>query len=320
MEIKLRHSVSKIISETLAIVLAVSIVMFSASIVFLACFQSDSFVKKNLQSYSPEVIECVNNRLEELAQSTGFPAEAYTSCFDNEMANLVYDKIINNIKYSYVSDFSSDEDIYRLFKSNLTNYCYDNNVDVSNKDISINSSLAVDAINEVLGGNSTTQIRIMNFAKSKKMVVLVFAPIVLIVACLSLIDIINKGRHRRLNYYGMGVTTAGAMMTIVTAYVLIMNYTGKYQFCSSLIYNSAITDITNFALKVIISAGVVCIVVGFIILLNNYHYFAVKEKNQLELRENKTKMRSDYMLEFEQKKSNAPNVENEVVEYNHTDE
>lgn len=312
MEIKLRYSIVRFLNEFLAFVLATSIIVFSVSAVLLTCFHSEDFIKKNLQTYSPKTVECVNNKLEELANSTGFPVEAYTSCFDENGADLIYDKIISNINYSYITDFTDDEDIYQYFKTNLVNYCYDNGIDVSSQDISINSSLAVDAVNEVLGGTSTARIGVMRIMKSNFMIALTFIPIILIIASLALIDTLNKGRHRRLNYYGMGLTTAGAVMAFVPAFILLKSYISKYQFCENIIYNSAMIDMVEFALKVIIGIGCLCIAVGFAILISNYHYFGVKEKEHSELREHKLKMRSDYMLEYEENKAKASEMQTEI--------
>lgn len=303
MELKLRHSVAKILNEILAMLLAVSIVLFSSSVVFLSCFQTQSFVKKNFSTYSSQTIDCVNAKLEELAKNTGFPEEAYKLCFDENVADMVFDKTISNISYEYSTDFSDDADIYNAIKANLTKYCYDNNIDVSVQSIADNSSLAIDAINEALGGESTSNITIMNLTKSKKMILLIVLPFIIIIACFVLIDIINKGRHRRLNYYGLGLSTAGAVLAGESLLALIMSYPTKFQFCENVIFDAAIGDITNFALKVCASFGFVCLAVGFVLLFNNYHYYLDKKQRQTDAQEHKAQMQSDYMLEYTQIKT-----------------
>lgn len=310
MELKIRGSAFTLLNELLSLVLAASIVILSVAVVSIGCFRSDSIKKDKLQAHAPQTIECVNAKLEELANSTGFPVEAYTNCFDENLASLIYDKIINNINYAYPTSFSDDEEIYRMFKTNITDYCYDNGIDVSSQNISIYSSLAVDAVNEALGGYSTSSVGITKLVKNRIMIVLIVVPVVFIVACLVLIDLLNKGRHRRLNFYGMGISIAGALMALVSLFVILKNYAQAYQFCENAIYDAAIGDIMNLELKILSTIGIVCLIVGFVLLINNYFYFKKKKIEQNEHREQKMQMKTDYMLEYEENKSKETDEEN----------
>lgn len=293
MEIKKNYSASNIVNELLSVILAFSIVAFCASIVFLSCFKTTGFVERKFQAYNTEVVEAVNDRLELIANESGFSAEAYTSCFNEETANIVLNKIIKNISYSYTTIFSDDADIYAFFKTGITNYCYENNIDISKQEISANASLAVDAVNEVLGGPSTAKIQVVRFVNSSKMMAVIIASAFMIVGSMTVIYALNKGRHRRLNYYGMGVTSAGAVLTFGSLFAVVNNYAGDYKFCENIIYDKAIGDITLFSIDICMLVGIPFILIGFVLLIGNYHYYKAKKRKQDELIENKQKMRLD---------------------------
>lgn len=298
MAVKFNRSASNVINELMSVLLAFSIVVLCSTVVFLSCFRTEAFVEKKFQQYSTQTVQAVNERLEDIAEKTGFPAEAYTSSFTEEVADMVLVKVIDNIKYTYSTSFSQDVDLYNCFKTGITNYCYDNNIDASRHDISANSSLAVDAVNEVLGGSSTAKIQIMRSVRDRKMLYCLIISFALIIISMSVIDVLNKGRHRRLNFYGMGITSAGAILSLGSLFVILKDYPKAYQFCENNIYDMAVGDITDFALKLCMLLGIPFILIGFVILFKNYWYFRNKKKDQDALFEHNSKMRNEYMEEF----------------------
>ena len=295
MKAKLRRLFFDVINEFVAIVLAGAIVVLTLSVITLSCFASDSYVEKNLNNYSSEVVEEVSSKLSELSEKTGFSKEAYANAFDEKGARLVFSKILNNFKYDYETDFTQDAGIYDYFAARIKNYCHENNIDVTEREISQSSSLAVDAVNEVFGGKSTSSVAIMEFARSRKMIPLILVPFLLGVACIIFLDQFNGGRHRTYNFVGMGFSVAGYNLTFVPLYILIKNYIQNFRFCENLIYDHAITDITETVLKIGIAAGIVCIITGYVILFRNYKYFSRKKAQRILYSEELEMRETDYL-------------------------
>lgn len=313
MEVKIKFFLFKAVKELLAIVLAVSIVVLSSAVVFTACFQSNSFIKKNLDNYSEQTISIINDRFKQIARDTDFPEEAYINALTKENTSVIFDKVIESFNFNYSTQFADDSDVYDLLKAGMTNYCHINNIDVSENEICLNASLAVDAINEVMGGSSTANIKIMILSRSKKMAYSIIVPAVLIVACIIILDNINRGRHRKFNYIGMGFSISGFVMTFATVFALIRKYISNYKFCDNVIYNSAIRDIVIMCTKMLAIVGAVCIVIGFVMLVRNYVYYSRRKQERNERLEHNEQMRFEYLEEYQKKNPKESVDPNEKV-------
>lgn len=315
MAIRHNQRLFEIINELMSVLLSFAIVCFCISIVFLSCFRADGFVEKKFQAYNTQTVQAVNDRLEKISKDTGVPAEVYTSCFDEETANMILTKIVDNISFTYSTVFSDDIEIYNHFKAGITSYCYKNNIDLSNQEISANASLAVDAINEVLGGSSTAKIQIMKLVRGRRMMYVLLVSFFAIIGALTVIYFLNRGNHRRLNYYGMGVTSAGMILLLSGLFILLKNYSNDFKFCENKIYDSAVADITDFSVFVCMVAGIPLILLGFVLLFKNYYYFKTKQSNKKAIFEHNSKMRNEYMEEYIQVKRSLKQeiTEDEIV-------
>lgn len=311
MEIKQIQRIFEIINELMSLLLSFSIVCFCVSIVFLSCFRANGFVEEKFQAYNTQTVQAVNERLEKISNETGIPAEVYTSCFDEETANMILSKIVDNINFTYSTVFSDDVEIYNHFKAGITNYCYENNIDLSNQEVSSNASLAVDAINEVLGGSSTARIQIMKFVKGRHMMYVLLISFFVIAGSLTIIYFMNRGNHRRLNYYGTGITSAGMILLLGGLFTLLKNYSNDFVFCENKIYSSAVADITDFSVVICMLIGIPLILLGFVLLFKNYHYFKTKQSNKKAIFEHNSKMRNEYMEEYIQIKSSSKDEKDE---------
>lgn len=295
MEVKAKNHLYKAINEILSIVMAFSIVILTSSIMFVSCFQTDDFVEKNLSKYSVEMVDSVNDELKKLSKSTGFPEKIYENAFTVNETGIIVDTLIKNFTNSYPTSFSDNSELFKRIKSNITNYCHENNIKITDEQISIHSSLAVDVVNEVLGGASTYYAKIMMHVRSTTMLYSIVVPVFVIIFCIVALELANGGRHRKFNYHGMALTVSGYILIFVPIFILYKKFVRNYMFCENVIYNKALADITCYALNFCMCAGLLLIIIGLIMLVRNYHYYKVKKNERNEYLESYDAHQNDYL-------------------------
>lgn len=299
MEVKVKMRLFNSVNEIISIVMAASIVILTSSIMFVSCFQTDSFVIKNLSRYSNEMVDCVNNELKALSKSTGFPEKIYENAFTVDETQIIIDKLMKNFTNSYPTSFTDNSDLFEHIKANMTSYCRENNIKITNEQISIHSSLALDVVNEALGGASTYNAKIMQLVRSRTMAYFIVVPVFTMIFCIVALEFLNGGRHRKFNYNGMAITASGYILTFVSIFILYKKYVRNYMFCENVIYNKALADITCYALNFCMCAGFLLIIIGLIMLIRNYHYYLVKKNEQIEYRESYEISQNEYLNESE---------------------
>lgn len=68
----------------------------------------------------------------------------------------------------------------------------------------------------------------MRSVRDRKMLYCLIISFALIIISMSVIDVLNKGRHRRLNFYGMGITSGGAFLSLGSLFVILKDYPNAY--------------------------------------------------------------------------------------------
>lgn len=309
MKMDTKYALTKALSYVLAFILAFSIIVLVFSGLTMGFIQSKGYVVNQIQSHESEIISEINREFDDKSEFLTLSPEVFQNALSEGDTRIIVEKAVENMLYNYSTDFSSDNDIYALYKSGMTRYCQNNNIDISNKEIEKNAALAVDIVDEALGGNATSQIKLYRTTGSSRMMYIIVAPIILMIASWVILDIINYGRHRKYSYIGLGIVTSGYTLTAVSVLIKSMEFTKKYKFCTIDVYNMGIADTVDAILSVMFIIGITLSVVGLFLLIHNYRYFLNRNREMIAVHEHNEVLRGEYMDELvmaNPKKPTAP--------------
>jgi len=128
--------------------------------------------------------------------------------------------------------------------------------------------------------------------------IIITASALMIIICIVALELLNNGRHRKFNYIGMGLTTAGAVNIASTLLILRKGYLNTYSFCSFEAYDSAIKHCFSMLFNIFLILGVIIFAVGFIMLLNNYRYYNERRKMHMAKQLTDDDKLTDYMDDY----------------------
>jgi hypothetical protein len=304
-KIKNQRTLKFFFSSVLSIVLAFSIVLLTSSVLFLTFSRSDSIFSNCINNYQQQALDELNAEFETFADKTDLPKEVWVNSLAPEDTEIILNTIASNLQYHYTTTFAGDEDVYALIKSRFTDYVKANDLNVTEKQISQNASLAVDAVNEAFGGKATSSVAIFRWSQSTKIMYFVIISAILLVVSAVIIHFLNNGRHRKYNYLGMSLTVSGYLLLFAGLVIEKKNFIVDFNYSKNAIYNSAIADLLNYALLISMAIGALCLLSGVIMLAVNYSYFVKKKRERDEHRKNNADLRSEYMEQYFDNNNNS---------------
>lgn len=282
--------------------LAVSIFVLTFASSAIVVFSSSKIVENKMRDYQQTAQQQFCDYLRQFESGIDVPIEVVTESVNESNLEIVLDTVTENFVYSYTTVFSDNENLYKSFKTSMTEYCDENNISASDKDVSKAACLVVDAVNEFFGGSSTSDTLIFKFVKSRKMIAIVVLSALCLLGSIVVLDLINYGRHKKYNQIGLGMATSGYLLVALPLVVRYMGYLEAYTYCSNPIYNPAIKECWSTVIKFMFVIGIVALTVGVIMLYRNYSYFRKKKKAFDVSRENNVQSRNEYMEALTEKK------------------
>lgn len=294
----IRYYLHKLLIFGLSMAIAVALVLLSFNILAVGLFHSDGFIANGLKRNSSAIIETIDTELENGAERLSVPKEMLVGAINNDNIDIVISEVAHNFVYGYATAFSNSTEIYGAISSAVSNYSNENGMHLSDDEINRISSYAVDCVNEAVGSYDTANVSIFGFVRGRMMMIAVSVCAVVIIASIVALDFLNRGRHRKFNYIGMGITTAGAVMVACFAVIYKMGFLLKYRFCSFDAYNVAIQLCFINLFKIFFALGLVYFAAGFIMLVVNYNYFRRKKQAHLASRLTEDDTLTDYMDDY----------------------
>ncbi len=302
-----RYYIQKTSCFLLSLLLAFSIVGLAIGASLVGFYRNEGFVKSSIDNNKQAIIESINEELTDAAEVLNLPSEALTGVIDDSNFSIISSELARNFIYIYPTDLSGNAELYNAFASGISAYSSENSLALSSEEITAAASYSVDAVSFVLSGNATASTKIFIISQDRRVMYLVLGSIALIIASIVGIDYINRGRHRRFSYIGMGVVTAGYILVGTPLFVKYMGFLDSYKFCSFDAYNVFIRDITDFVINVITGFGALILIAGIVMLLVNYNYFRKKGARALRKKEINEQIKNDYLFDIQPVSKNERN-------------
>ncbi len=305
-----KYKIFKFLNTVFAMLLAISIVCVVVASTMMGIFKSQGFLEKKLQVYSSQTAQQLTDEFVKLSDKTGFSQDAYKNAFTANDTQLIFKTVAGNFQLFYSTEFSDNSDLYNCIKTRLTNYCEENGLNYTDREISNNAALCVDTANQIMGGSST-KIRVFGIVKSNIMIYAVVAPVILVIACIVALDLLNYGRHRKYNYIGLGLSTAGFVLALSSAFIRMQKYFAQYSFCDNKIYSAAVSDCFSYLFNICIIIGIGFAIAGVVMLASNLAYYTKKNRQIKAVHDENSQLRSEYMEQINQKTKNGLNNNSE---------
>lgn len=296
----IRYWFSKFACFALSLVLGIALCLLTLSSVCVGLFHGENFIAKGLEQNKQGILTTVSENASRVAVLCGLPQETFDGAIGDTVFNEIKKEVAHNFVYSYNTDFKDDTVLYNAFLNAATEYCSQNGVKASSITLSRSASLAVDYVNEALGGSDTTRVAMFRTVRGNSMMIALVGSAVMVIVSVVGLDLLNRGRHRKFSYIGMGLVTAGYLMTIVPTFIKQKQYLTDYLFCSYAPYDSAVKYCLGTAMKIIVPVGAFLLVGGLVTLVLNYNYFRKKKLAEEQRRTYHESKDSDYMENYNQ--------------------
>ena len=265
------------------------------SLLFVGNFSSESFIKERVEQNKDAIIAELDSEVKTLAKTTGLAKTAFTGAVNDDNFSVISETVTKNLKYCYKTDFSDNVDLYNIYSASISDPDRNGGKELKSNEVSRYASLAVSTACKVLNQNGTSSVLVFNAIQKQYFVYAVITSIVLSIICVVVLELINKGRHRKFSYIGMGVITAGYLLCAGTFFVEKMNYVNKNVFLVFDPYNNAIRTCFNDVLAKNYYVGIALFAVGFIMLIVNYNYFRKKNIKAEKEREFNKRLVTDFL-------------------------
>ena len=269
-------SIRRIAYFFMALLMAACVVSSVCVGISSAVLRTESFVQKRFEKYNSQLLQEVNAAVSGVADATGLPTKAYTEAIQEGHIKTALHQAANNIVKGFDTDYTESKYLYGYYRTGLLNYCKDNGIPITEDELVRDSCFAVDVFNDTVGDESTKNIIIFALTYTNKPVLLIIFSVLIFIACAVIIDFTSYGRHKKYDYIGVGLITAGETMIVLPIFALLMKYTSTLRFMDVDVYNMALADVLNDILKIIMAVGVAVLVIGIIMIVYNYGYYSKK--------------------------------------------
>ncbi len=315
----------KRISCTLvSILLAIAIVSTVVNLLFVGYFSNEKFIQDRLDQNKTEIIAEINGEVKKLAKTTGLPKKAFVNAVNEDNFSVISSAVTKNLKYCYRTDFSEDTELYNVYSASIADKNKNGGKSLKSNEVSRYASLAVATACKAVNQNGTANVAIFAAIQRNFFVYTVIGSVVLLIVCVVVLELVNKGRHRKYSYFGMSLTMAGYILMAGTLFVEKMQYVQKNQFLVFDPYNKAIQTCVSDVLHNNIMIGGIVAGIGIIMLLVNYNYFRKKNINAEREREFNKRVVTDF-LEYDEptvshRLSDGEGFEKEITKIDFTDD
>ncbi|MBQ7203204.1 MAG: hypothetical protein IJS03_04195 [Eubacterium sp.] len=298
---------------SLGLALSLSLTLFNFTAIIT--LKNTDLVAARLGEYRSVIKEDIINEFNERDFVSDIPDEVVFAAVDAELENIIAESA-NNFIVSNPNDFSGYDELYNSMFRSCEEYSKENALNADSKEISKLCSLAVDCVNTCLSKADTQNTKLFKYAQSTAIFIISVVLAVFAVFCVLMLDFLNKGRHRKNSYIGMGLTTAGYIEAVIPVIVCRLGFVEKEDFCGYAPFNQGLYSAVLGIMQLQVIFGLVLVVAGVIMLAVNYRYFA--KKNSKARRENEIheSMKSKYNEEYNNLNPQKENAhgEREVID------
>lgn len=282
-----------VICYVIAVLMAVSVVLFVSVGITTSLLRTNSFVQARYEKYSSQLLKELYNDLGDVARQTGLPKKAFTPAFKDKHMQSVLHIAANNTVKGFATDFSESHFLYKYCRNALDDYCTKSGIELTDDELNKYSCLAADAFNNTLGDESTKYIIIVAIAYTNKPIITMAVSFVAFFAGIFVIDFISYRRRKKYEYVGISLIISGEVLTVLPLFALLMKYTSYLRFTDVDIYNMAIADTLNDILKINMGIGVLILAVGIFLVVRNYRYYLKKARSASTEKEIIEKIRNE---------------------------
>lgn len=272
----LAFSLRRVAYFFMALIMAACVVSSVSVGIASGLLRTESFVQKRFEKYNSQLLDEVNTALEGVADTTGLPTKAYTGAIQSGHIRTALHQAANNIVKGYDTDYTESKYLYGYYRTGILNYCKENGIPITEDELVRDSCFAVDVFNDTVGDESTKNIILFALAYTNKPLMVIIFSVLIFIACAVIIDFTSYGKHKKYDYMGMGLITAGETMVILPVFALLMKYTSTLRFMDIDVYNMALADVLNDILKIIMAVGVAVLIIGIIMVVYNFRYYSKK--------------------------------------------
>lgn len=289
-QVDLSFAFRKILCFFFALVMAGSVVFAVSVGVASGLLRTEKFIQTRYEQYNDMLLKDVNQALEGVAEQTGLPVKAYTSAIKSGHIKTALHQAANNTVKGFNTDFSESTFLYSYYHAGLLNYCKENGIPITEEELNRDSCFAVDTFNSVVGDESTSSIIIFALTYTRHPLVIIIGCIIAFIMSIIIIDFIAFGRHKKFDYIGVGLITAGETLIVLPTFAIIMKYTSTLRFMDIAAYNAGLADVLNDIMKIYIAIGVFVLIIGIVITVINYSYYHKKIENMQTERDIRKKL------------------------------
>lgn len=303
-QVDLSFTFRKILCFFFALIMAGSVVLSISVGVASGLLRTESFIQARYEKYNDMLLKEVNQALEGVAEQTGLPAKAYTSAIKSGHIKTALHQAANNTVKGFKTDFSESTFLYSYYHAGLLNYCKENGIPITEDELNRDACFAVDTFNAVVGDESTNSIIIFALTYTKHPLVCIISCVVAFIVLFIAIDFVSYGKHKKFDYMGVGLITAGETLIVLPIFAILMQYTSILRFMDIAAYNAGLADVLNDIMKIYIAIGVAILIIGIVITVINYSYYHKK----IEAMETERKIRQKI---FDEERANREAKENQ---------
>ena len=296
-----RFLLRKLSSFLLSVVLAFSISLAAYGITSVVMLRSETLYEKYVTAYSEQFKNDLANELTNQMPDDKVPTSAFIDALDDGALRFLIKKSAANVVSQNRNDFAYSEDLFNLINNSVKKYVDENNVRISDSELSALVSLSVDIINGFVINNDVTRIYQFKYAQSNRAVVIMAVSFVLAIVCAISLRYVNKGRHKMYSYYGMSLASAGYLEIFVPLFAIKTGMVSNHAASGYAVFDAAAVDEATMFLHLQMIIGVVLLAAGLITLVMNYRYLKNKTDQIKTQREINSKIKDEYMEHYNSK-------------------
>ena len=298
----IRYILQRISYFLLALILGLSIVSLTAGGCIVGLFQNELFFETEIEKNETALIALVDNASADAAEKAGLPSDAFKGAVSEKNFTIISTPLARNFKYNYNTDFSDSTGLLDAFVSQLGAYANNYSLELTGDEINGYAALAVDYVSEALSGSDTKNVFPIHLSQSSGIMYATVSSVILIIATVVALELLNRGRHRKYNYIGMGIMTGGYILIIMPQAIKLTDFLNQYRYCVLDEYNAIVRGCTEMLLNVCTFIGIIVTVAGLVMLLINYSYYIKKAQKVKLAKKMEERIKGDYMNEIPQQR------------------
>ncbi len=284
---------SKSFCTVLSLILCVCLMGTALGLVSVFALRSEKIVQNSISSRSDELKADLKERL--MLEMPDADEGMIEASLGSDTMDFIVSSSTKSIVIHNKIDFSSSRQLYNSIYKALASY------GLSSEELGNTASLEVDIINGYMQTANSVNTDVFATLGSTAFFAVIGVFVAVGAACVFLVDLITKGRHNKYNYIGLGFTCAGlsGVSTMLAADKKGF-FSGDF-YCDLPVFNAAAGTVLSQTEKAFLIVSAVFFAIGAALLIYNYFYFTKKNKRVKKQRESVTKMREEYMQNYNEK-------------------